>query len=247
MRKTFRRLIIAVTMLVAAIVVALGGIYFALKQPPNFYRQALAASPEASGDNVERQALALHNQLRHSGAFELQLSQEEINSWLATDLPAKFPTVLPSGVSDPRVAIDGKQLHLAVHYQRDGVDTVISLACEAWLTDQPNEVAIRFAAARAGLVPIPLSRFLAEISERAARAGLPLRWTDVNGAPTAIVRLRLGNGIVNDADARAVVLDDLAVGSGRIAIVGHTFTAAEAAESRPVTAGQPATSETRQR
>jgi hypothetical protein len=206
---------------------------------PAFYRQALAASPsEASqqGDQFERAALALHNSAQHTGRWELSFSADEINGWLATDLPAKFPRLLPAGISDPRVAIEGDTFRIAVRYNRGGVDTVLSLTGEAYLTAQTNEVAIRLGEARAGLVPIPLGRVIQEINDRAERSDVNLRWTEVKASPVALVRLPLDS----DREDRRVVLDRLDTRPGHVLVAGHTETLAypHDHDASPATAGQ---------
>src|SRR3954447_18187908 len=108
------------------------------------------------GEHFERAALDLHNSAQHLGRWEISLTADEINGWLATELPAKFPRLLPVGISEPRGAIDGDTFHIAVRYNRGNVDTVLSLSGEAYLTAHTNEIAIRLDRARAGLVPIPL-------------------------------------------------------------------------------------------
>ena len=119
------------------------------------------------GERFERSALA-HAQPDPSRRPLANLaSEDEINGWLATDLPAKFPRRLPVGISDPRVAIDDDTVHLAVRYSRGGVDTVLSISGEAYLTAQTNEVAMRLERA-GGIVPMPLSQDSKEITARAA-------------------------------------------------------------------------------
>src|SRR5581483_1168786 len=123
MRPTVRRLLLGglATGLFAA--ASLLGVFQASRVVPAFYRKALVAPAGASvedGQQFERAALELHNQLHHSGRWEARLTQDEINGWLATDLPAKFPQALPSGVSEPRIAIEDGVLRVAVRYQRGG-------------------------------------------------------------------------------------------------------------------------------
>jgi hypothetical protein len=224
-------------------------VYCASRQAPDFYRQALEASPEAQheqGQRFEQQALTLHNQAYHAGRWEVRFAQDEINGWLAAELPAKFPHVLPTGVSEPRIDIRPGNVRLAIHYQRGNVDTVVSLTGDAYLTEHPNEVAIRIEQARAGLVPVPLARFLQEITERAARADIPLRWTEVGGAPVAIVRLPLES---KEADRRRVVVERLTISAGELLVAGRTDERSlDGVESvAPSTAVQPLDSDTRQR
>jgi len=241
-----RRLLLAalaVTLFVGAGFV--GSAYWASRRAPTFYQQALAASPAEAmeqGERFERAALALHNQTQHAGRWETSLSADEINGWLATELPAKFPQLLPEGISDPRVAIDGDMFHIAVRYNRGTVDTVLSISGEAYLTAQTNEIAIRLDGARAGLVPIPLGRVIQEIDDRAEKNEVSLRWTEVKGLPVALVRLTLDR----DDNQGRVVLDRLSTANNQLLLAGRTETSTATNDSQPETAGQP-DKETRQR
>ncbi len=248
MRKIARPLLIAALVTTVLAGLAMWGILQASRHAPDFYRQALAAPIKAQaeeGDQFERAALGLHNQLQHLGRWEASLSQEQINGWLAIDLPSKFPKALPGGVSEPRIAIEDGKMRIALRYQGGGIDTVLSLTGEAYLTSQPNEIAVRLDQARAGMVPIPLSRFLDEIAARAARANVPLRWTEVGGAPVALIRPPLD---ASEVGRRRVVLDRLQLDQGQLVLGGRTEDMSSAGEaSRSSTAGQAADKETRQR
>jgi hypothetical protein len=249
MRKVVRRLLVASLACGALVAMVAWGVYRASRQAPEFYRQALTASGATlheQGQRFEQQALTLHNQAYHAGRWEVRFAQDEINGWLAVELPANFPRILPTGVSEPRIDINRGVVRMAVHYQRGNVDTVISLTGDAYLTEHPNEVAIRIEQARAGLVPVPLAKFLQEITERAARADIPLRWTEVRGAPVAIVRLPLES---KEADHRQVVLERLTFSDGELLVAGRTDELSPGSRERiaPVTATQPADSDTRQR
>jgi hypothetical protein len=229
---------------VSLIAICVTVVYFASQQPPRFYRQAMAASPADAlrhGEHFERAALDLHNSAQHVGRWEISLTADEINGWLAIDLPAKFPRLLPTGISDPRVAIDGDVFHLAVRYHRGGVDTVLSISGEAYLTAQTNEVAIRLDSARAGLVPIPLGRVIQEINDRAERSDANLRWTEVKGSPVALLRLSLES---NHSERRSV-LDRLDTRPGQILLAGRTellssplLSSPHDHDTSPTTAGQ---------
>lgn len=233
-----RRLLLA-TLGIAlfAVAGAVGSAYWASRRAPSFYRAALASSPAEAieqGERFERAALALHNQSQHAGRWETSLSADEINGWLATELPAKFPQLLPTGISEPRVAIDGDMFHIAVRYSRGNVDTVLSISGEAYLTAQTNEIAIRLDSAHAGLVPIPLGRVIQEIDDRAEKNDVSLRWTEVKGLPVALIRLTLDR----DDNQGRVVLDRLSTANNQLLLAGRTEMSAATEESRPATAGQ---------
>lgn len=213
----------AVALVTAVIVaVSLWSVYRASQEVPEFYVAALAAPPKiqaAAGDELERQALALNNQVRRPGRWEARFTQDQINGWLAADLPRKFPGSLPRGAADPRVDISPGETQLAVKWDDGGVSTVLSVAGEIYLTEEPNEVAVRIHSVRAGALPVPLARFLDQIARRAASSGLPLSWTEVDGDPVALIKLPLDR---EEFRGKRLVLEELWLGEGEIVVAGRT-------------------------
>jgi hypothetical protein len=243
MRKFARRL--AVAGLVGAFL-TLGSfscVYLALRREPHFYREVIAQElPTDSGQRFERVVLDLHNQAQRVGRWEARFTQEEINGWLAIDLPAKFPRLLPAEVSEPRVTIgDGKFL-VAARYRSHGVATVVSVTGEVYLTPQSNEVALRVIGVHAGALPIPIGRFLADATQHAARAGWSVRWGEHSGSPVALIRLPLDK----DDRQRQLLVDHLRCVRGEIMLAGHTQDGRSGAAAES-TAAQPADKEQRQR
>ena len=155
---------------------------------------------KAAADQLEREVLELHNEARKPGRWEARFSQEQINGWLAADLPVKFPGHARR-VSAPRVAIEPGRMQFAVRYDHGEISTVLSLAGDAYLTDRPNEVAIHIEHVRAGAFPVPLAQFLDDIAERAGEAGLPLRWTEEGRRPGGLGQAPAGSRGIQRAKA----------------------------------------------
>lgn len=235
MRKLVRVALVLVVLATAGVAILLTAAYRATQHVPEFYRAALAQKPveqKAAADQLERQVLELHNEARKPGRWEAHFSQEQINGWLAADLPVKFPGALPEGVSAPRVAIEPGRVRLAVRYDQGDVTTVLSLAGDAYLTDKANEVAIHIEQVRAGAFPVPLAQFLDEIAERAGEAGLPIRWAEQEGDPVAMVALPLDR---EEFKGKKLQVESLKIAAGEIVLSGRTEApeggAAEVAES----------------
>jgi hypothetical protein len=230
MRKYARLTSAVLLALTAAVAVSLVSMYRASRHVPEFYERALAARPEvqkAAGQKFEQQALALHNQVRHEGRWEARFTQDEINGWLAAELPVKFPKALPRGVSDPRIALEETQVHLAVRYERRDTKAVVSLSGRVQLTEEPNELAVRIDTVRAGALPLPFAQFKDEIAGRAARAGVPLRWTETEGVPVALLRLPLDP---RDFKGKHLVVEELKLSEGELIVAGRTEPPPEEAE-----------------
>ena len=229
-----RKLIRLAVVLGAVMAVGAGlfvlGLFRATQQVPTFYRQALAQEPvrqKEAGDQLEREVLALNNQIRQPGRWESHFTDEQINGWLAADMPVKFPGSMPRGVSNPRVAIEPQAVQLAVRYQQDDMSTVVSMAGDMYLTEEPNEVAVRIRNVRAGAVPIPLRQFLQEIQERCLSAGLALRWAEVEGDPVALVKLPLDR---EEFRGRKLELEELRLEDGELIVSGRTESEEEASQ-----------------
>ena len=76
---------------------------------PEFYRAVLEVDQEraaANGFQLEQNLVRLQNAARTKQPWRVELTQEQINGWLVSDLPEKFPGSLPEQIQDPRVAIE---------------------------------------------------------------------------------------------------------------------------------------------
>jgi hypothetical protein len=235
------RAALAVAIVLAIVAgVSLWGVYQASQQVPEFYVQALAAPREtqaAAGQELEKQALSLNSQVRRPGHWEARFTQDQINGWLAVDLPTKFPGSLPGGVSEPRVAVSPDQIQLAVKWQQGSTSAVLSAMGEIYLTAEPNQVAVRILSVKAGVLPVPLARFLDEIANRAASSGLPLEWTEIEGDPVALITLPLER---EEFRGKQLLVEELRLEEGAIVVAGKT-------DDGSLMTTQPSASDTRQR
>ncbi|QDU93995.1 hypothetical protein [Lignipirellula cremea] len=196
------------------------GVFKAAQHEPEFYREALQATPEvheAAGDVLEKHVLDLRNDLRREGLWEAIFTDEQINGWLASDLPEKFPTVLPAGVSDPRIAIRPAAAMIGCRYEDERVSTVLSLSLQLSLTDEPNVVAVRILGVRAGLLPVPITDWLDKITERARQSDIDLRWEQIDGDPVALVHVPVEH---EDFSRRQIHIEQIEMRDGELYLAG---------------------------
>jgi hypothetical protein len=207
---------VTIVMLVAASVI---GLYRASQSVPDFYELALEVESDAAdqaGDELERQVIAMASDVEQGERWELVLTDHQVNGWLAADLTRKFPDLLPPELRQPRVSFQDEMTYLACQLNSGKVSTVLSLQLDPYLTEQPNEIAVRVRRVRAGMLPVPLTKLLDQISVAAQKSGLSLRWSQLDGDPVALVALP-----VERPELRAgVMLDQLEVGRGALVVSG---------------------------
>lgn len=221
MRKLMRIGAISFALLLAIVGLVLVGGWWGARQVPEFYERALAVEPgqyAEQGDRLEENLLELRNDAREEGRWQAVFTDEQINGWLAADLPEKFPRVLPKQLKDPRVAIEPDVARVAARYESRQLTTVISLAVDVHLTDEPNVLAVRIHQVRAGLLPVPLADWLDRVSLAASKGGIPLRWTEQDGDPVALVTIPLGHA---NAD-RILRLEQIELRDGELVLIGRT-------------------------
>ena len=192
------------------------------RQPPPFYARAVMADaqrPIAEGDEFERRVLAARNAARRRGGWRLELTEDQINSWLAERLPKAFPNALPDSFADPRVAIADGALELGGRYRSGQIDAVVSFELAVKVEDEPNVLSVRVIAVRLGQAPAPAAPLVELAADAARRANLPLRWTQAGREPIARLTLpdkteALGN--------RRVLLESVGLLPGRMILEGRT-------------------------
>ncbi len=212
----------ALVILGLLLVVGLGlvALYWGSQQVPEFYQQALAEDPrtaeEASGEMLE-QAAALASDIEKGDRWEAVFTAEQINGWLAVDMERNYPDLLPSSLSDPRVAIEPETFWIACRIDRGKLKGVVSMAADAYLA-RTNVIALRIRHARAGVLPLPLDTILDKISEKASELDLQVAWLQTEGDPVVEITLPPPR----DEHDKAVRIEALRLGDGKIYLSGST-------------------------
>lgn len=227
MRRLLRIVVWTVIILIVVCSLTAYLLYRGTQKVPEFYREAMAvqSTPQKQkqlGQQLERETAELHNELRREGRWEATFNDEEVNAWLAVDLAEKLPAAMPGGLSDPRGKISPDLIQLACRYESDGFTTVVSLRADAYLTDKPNQIAIRIHAVRAGAIPLPLRGLLDQVADSARQSGVDLRWSQQDGDPVALIQIPLRQP---QDPRREIHVESLEVREGEIYLAGRTETA----------------------
>ncbi len=213
--------IAAVGMLTVATLVAalLGGAYYAARQVQPYYQEALQIKPEVlerGRQELESRATALYSDAKQIGHWQALFTVEQINGWLATQLARDKSSSLPSNMYEPRVAIARDVLTLGFRTKSGGVETVISVEASVLIT-KDGDIGIRLMSVKAGALPLPVMQLADELASACKRLNLPVRWTQQEGRPVAIVN------IANAAVAnREFFIDSVELRKGEMYVAGHT-------------------------
>jgi hypothetical protein len=201
-------------------------VYRSAQHVPEFYRQALAVEPqrqEESSKELLQQATTLVNEVRKEGAWQALFTEEQINGWLAVDLVRNHPKALTKEIHDPRVSITPAGLNIGCRWESEKLHTIFSMRVELTLAE-PNVIAMRIHGARAGALPLPLSKILEGVSRAARKMDVHLEWLQVDGDPVAMITIP---PIGDLKEQRVVVVETLELRQGSVYLAGKTVPRSE--------------------
>ena len=191
LRRTINIAGIVSAVVVLVIGVSLFSIYEASQSVPQFYHDAVSREPDEqieARDQFVARATAMASDLHATGHWQTLFTADQINAWLALELAASYPDILPKDMRDPRVAVRDHEATIACRFESGDMAAVLSLTVDAYL-HEPNVLALRIRRARAGALPVPLAHVLDGIAHAASELNLRLEWRKIQGDPVALIHL----------------------------------------------------------
>lgn len=213
-----------------------------LKHEPFFYRKletnaaAVAGhagnSEAAAGLDLEAlarravtKASAWHASISRPGGWEAAVTADEINAWLAVDLPRNHPRWLPQGISQPRLLFRPRHVALGTRVGYGPLTAVAWLDFEILLRDV-NHLAIVLDRASLGAIPVPRTPILRALSSRISKLGMVTDLRMLDGRMVLMVYIPS----THDAGATSYQLQALQIGDGELLMSGETRSSSDLRE-----------------
>ena len=153
----------------------------------------VANRSDGAGADLERLAgrmmtksASLHAAMRQDGAWEALISEGEINAWLALDLPRNHATLLPSGVSDPRVCLQQRRAQGGARVGYGFLSAVVWCDIGVQLRGV-NQIVIVVNQAGLGAIPLPRAACAKRLVDRLAEWGLMAEMRPIDGRMGVVI------------------------------------------------------------
>lgn len=209
-----RRLVLGLAAALVVTVVAIAGL---LRSEPVFYRSVTVASDPARAESLARRMLskgsAVHAATRRSGAWDAAITADEVNAWLAVDLPRNHERLLPAGMAEPRVAFSPHHVHLGARLGSGWLSAVAWVDVEVRLRGV-NQIGLALVDARLGALPLPRAAILRDMGRRLAALGLVTDLRRLDERPLLVV------SVPSTYDAAGGRLESLAITDGELLLAG---------------------------
>lgn len=158
---------------------------------PDFYLEKVQIDPvQASrmSDQLLQKTTALAGQVQHPGRWYQVFTEDEINAWLAVDLPKNHHDLLPPELSDPRIKLDPDTVRIAVKARQGLLSGILSIDLHVQ-SPEDNTVVVVFRRVSLGALPLPVRPLIERLKNFAATAGWEIREMQKDGAPTFVIRI----------------------------------------------------------
>jgi len=181
-----KRLVIGgmVTMLLA-IVCCLSGLFYALRQVPDFYAMADDQLPakqirRKQAKQLEQRTANLVERLEASNdGWSESFEQQQINSWLVEEFPNKHTKRMLRDVKDPRVVLEPGRVQIGFKLMQKSWSGIVSVVVQP-IIPTSNSVELHIESVSAGLVALPYERFLPQINQALDRSKLSYEWSETD-------------------------------------------------------------------
>ncbi|MGQ9504195.1 MAG: hypothetical protein ACUVQG_05165 [Thermogutta sp.] len=212
---------IVLIVVVCAIVllgIAIAVLYLLASRAPAFYIKKLPldqiAAKKASDQFLQKTSM-FASDLKREGTWYLKVTEEEINGWLATDLPRNHAQSLPPGMSDPRIEIADDVIRIAAK-MKYGILSGVAHAELKIYSAETNTIIVVIRRAAIGVLPLPLQKFVESLETIAARADWNVRQMQSGGSPTLVIIIP--NAL--DEKGRELELTNIYISEGQVELSG---------------------------
>jgi hypothetical protein len=202
----------------AGLLLAVAAVVWAASSGPGFYRDrarmAVTPATEQAARRLVTKVAALQAAADRGGGWEAVIAEDEINGWLAFDLPRNHARLLPAGLTAPRVALSAGRIQAAARRGLGVWSGIVSLDVELRLRP-PGLIECTVVDARLGAIPLPHGPWLHWLGARLAGLGLPTEIRREGG--TSLLAI-----VISAAGPRPMVVDTLVVDDGELLLSGRT-------------------------
>ncbi len=187
-----------------------------------------AASARLAGRLISKVS-ALHSAASRPGRWEGVFTEDEVNAWLATDLPRNHPRLLPAGWSEPRVSLEPRHVWVGTRWHAGPLSALVWVRADVRLRS-PGEIAVAVDAAGLGGLPLPGDALLKQLAERFSASGVSASVVRLDGRNQLVVQTPDGRpGAAGESGMKgarpAIRLDAVRLDDGELLVAGETVAA----------------------
>lgn len=159
----------AIVLLLAS---GVGWLYWASRQVPDFYEEAVRQSQPVPLETLRKTAARVTRQTQEvlerepedERGWDFEITPDELNAWLVEELPDLLGGEWPKELAEPRVAFEEDQILVGAVISVPAWQGVASLSFRPTIKP-PRTLLLEIESLKVGKVPVPVDRLVAEVPQ----------------------------------------------------------------------------------
>ena len=192
MNKIWKRTLYWTTGILLVAVIVLLCVYWASQTVPAYYKTAIEiprARQLSSATELEETIELVKSDLQQSEEITIELTQNQINGWLATRLGTQGRMKLPAGVKLPQVVLQPEFVILAFKIEKENFSCVVSIKMSVNLSTDLQQLHFEIQEIHAGSLPVNIKRVFDELENAMNQSRVPFSWVPGSDRRKAIVEI----------------------------------------------------------
>ena len=192
MNKIWKRTLYWTTGVLLVAVFVLLCVYWASQTVPDYYKRAIEiprARQLSSATELEETIDLVKDDLKGADEVTIELTQDQINGWLATRLGSQGRMNLPNGVELPQIVLQPDSLILAFKINKDNFSCVVSIKMSVKLSTDMQQLEFAIKEIHAGSLPVAIKRVFDELESAMERSKIQFSWVPGSDRREAIVEI----------------------------------------------------------
>ena len=199
-------------------------VWHGIYQEPAFYRE-LAITPETrefaelNSGLMSAKISRCDKAMQRKGSWEIELTQNELNHWLAIEIDEKRPGAISRRIQGVRCQLVADVVRIGARVDVDEFQGVVSVDVVPTV-EAPNVLVMELRRIRVGTIPLPRKRLLTLLEEKARELSIPFECLESNGNPS--IRIAFSDGELRRG-YHSLVLHKILLGAESVSVAGETL------------------------
>ena len=192
MNKIWKRTLYWTTGILLVAVLVLLCVYWASQTVPDYYKRAIEiprARQLSSATELEETIDLVKDDLKSADEITIELTQDQINGWLATRLGSQGRMKLPNDVELPQIVLQPDSIILAFKINKDNFSCVVSIRMNVNLSTDMQQLEFEIKEIHAGSLPVAIKRVFDELESAMERSSIQVSWVPGSNRREAVVEI----------------------------------------------------------
>lgn len=215
-----RKIWIGICVFLFLVVIVAFACYRSSIRGPQFYREAIQVDSGQNtvlGEALENDFLNAHNTAIRESNWNMVISDEQLNGWIATHLAKKYARYYPRQIENLCTSFAGNRIRIAFKVKQGWIPLVVTIQADLFMTGDEQNIALRLEKMGTGYIPFPKKQATERISKAMDGSDISILWTTEQGQPLGLMPVQFD---LAKKTKRRIIVTHLSIQDRKLIVAG---------------------------